>query len=144
MGSSGALRMALASSGGLSSMGPTPCPPLLPSALPKTLQRDLNQATKTQMQLIQPKAGWGGAGSSCSGFTVPFQAAVAPHVCSRGPTRAPGACAEDRAPRLAEARRGRELFLQCSSFSFRLLAALPSVIKIYQCEPKHLALHLLL
>lgn len=30
------------------------------------------------------------------------------------------------------------------SFSFSLLAALPSVIKIYQCEPKHLALHLLL
>lgn len=40
--------------------------------------------------------------------------------------------------------RGRELFLQHSSFSFSLRAALPSVIKIYQCEPKHLALHLLL
>lgn len=40
--------------------------------------------------------------------------------------------------------RGSEQLLQRSSFSFRLRAALPSVIKIYQCEPKHLALHLLL
>lgn len=71
-----------------------------------------------------------------------------PHSCSHSATCAPGArvgtglSAQLRLS-LPETER-QELCLQRSSFSYSLLAALPSVIKIYQCEPKHLALHLLL
>jgi len=65
-----------------------------------------------------------------------------PHACSRCPQRGMGSVL--RRDSASRRWRGSELFLRRSSFPFRLRAALPSVIKIYQCEPKHLALHLLL
>lgn len=78
----------------------------------------------------------------CGHTRVHGHAYTWPHTCSLCPYGGTGSVpGRDSASR---SWRGSELFLQRSSFSFRLQAALPSVIKIYQCEPKHLALHLLL
>lgn len=83
-----------------------------------------------------------------AGWTEPCwlhaAAPLVPHsaTCAPGARMGMGLSARLRLS-LPETER-QELCLQCSSFSYRLLAALPSVIKIYQCEPKHLALHLLL